>query len=109
MSKKESNPSPLLENKPPAPPPPPSIESIFPALDRADETIKKVFDDVENIKRKAQGLINRISDHFKDHHYFTKDDFESLLREEYLTEVRRNMPEDEGAPALDVDIDKDEK
>lgn len=49
-------------------------------------------------------LIKRINEHFKDHYYLTRDDLEQFEREEYQAEIRRNIPADEGAPALDIDI-----
>ena len=58
---------------------------------------------------KAYPVYQKILGHFKDHHYLTRADLEQFEREVYHDEVRRNMPEDEGAPALDVDIDKDKK
>ena len=64
-----------------------------------DKTLmhKKLGEEIER-------LMNKISDHFKDHHYFTKEDFELLFREEYQAEVRRNIPADEGASTLNIDI-----
>lgn len=53
-------------------------------------------------------LIGQINKHFENHAILTQDDFEKMLREEYNAEVRRNIPEDEGAPALNVDINKED-
>lgn len=46
-------------------------------------------------------IINRISEHFKNHHYLTKDDFEKLVKDaEHLNEVRRSLLEIEGEADL---------
>lgn len=55
-------------------------------------------------KTKAYRILKRIKEHFEDHYYFTVEDFEQFEREEYQAEVRRNLPEDEGAPALDIEF-----
>ena len=55
-------------------------------------------------KTKALKLLNKIKLHFLDHHYFTRADLEQFKREAYQAEIRRNMPEDEGAPVLDIDF-----
>lgn len=57
---------------------------------------------------KAYPVYQKIIEHFKDHHYLTRADLEQFEREVYQAEVRRNLPEDEGAPVLDVDIDKED-
>ena len=53
---------------------------------------------------KAQAILKKINYHFKDHQHFTRDDYDTIKREEYQAEVRRNMPEDEGAPALNIEF-----
>ncbi len=55
-------------------------------------------------KTKAYLILKKIKKHFEYHHYFTIDDLEQFEREVYQAEVRRNMPEDEGAPALDLEF-----
>lgn len=55
-------------------------------------------------KTKAYIILKKIEEHFKYHHYFTADDLEQFEREVYNAEVRHNMPEDEGAPVLDIDF-----
>ncbi len=57
---------------------------------------------------KAYPVYQKILEHFKDHHYLTRADLEQFEGEAYQDEVRRNLLEDEGAPALDVNIDKGE-
>ena len=42
-------------------------------------------------------IRKRIDEHFKDHHFLTKEDFKALLEdEEYLKEARRSLLELEG-------------
>ena len=53
---------------------------------------------------KAYSIYQKIVEHFKDHHYLTLDDLEQFNREAYRSEIRRNLPEDEGVPALDVEF-----
>ena len=55
-------------------------------------------------KTKAYLTLKKIKKHFEYHHYFTTDDLEQFEREVYQAEVRRKMPEDEGAPVLDLDF-----
>ena len=55
-------------------------------------------------KNKTQNIITEIHAHFEDHFILTQDDFELLLRKEYQAEIRRRIPEDEGAPVLDFDF-----
>lgn len=57
-----------------------------------------------NKAMKAYPIYQKIIEHFKDHHYLTHDDLEQFEREAYQAEIRHNMPEDEGALALDLDI-----
>ena len=52
----------------------------------------------------AQARIKNIDKHFSVHWYLTRDDYELMKRKVYQAEVRRNMPEDEGAPPLDVEF-----
>ncbi len=52
----------------------------------------------------AQARIKKIDEHFNVHWYLTRDDYELMKRKVYRAEVRRNMPEDEGAPALDIEF-----
>ena len=56
-------------------------------------------------KTKAYSIYQKIVEHFKDHHYLTLDDLEQFNREEYQSEIRRNLPVDEGASSLDVDFE----
>ena len=51
---------------------------------------------------KAYSIYQRIIEHFEDHYYLTLDDLEQWDREAYQAEIRRNLPEDEGTPVLDV-------
>ena len=55
-------------------------------------------------KTKAYSIYQKIVEHFKDHHYLTLDDLEQFNCEAYQAEIRRNLPEDEGAPVLDVEF-----
>ena len=55
-------------------------------------------------KTKACTIYQKIVEHFKDHHYLTRADLEQFEREAYQAEVRRNLPEDKGEPALDIEF-----
>ncbi len=53
---------------------------------------------------KEHVIYQKIVEHFKDHHYLTHADLEQFECEAYQAEIRRNLPEDEGEPALDIDF-----
>ena len=71
---------------------------------------EELLDEIERLRNldKAHRLpftirIKTINEHFKDHYYLTRDDYEIMQREEYQTEVRHNILEDEGIPLLKMD------
>ena len=53
---------------------------------------------------KTNAIHQKLVEHFEDHYYLTRDDFEQWDREAYQAEIRRNLPEDEGAPVLDLEF-----
>lgn len=96
MSKKQSN-SPPPPNRKPSPPPGP------PSLDGQDDKVPfKTHNLICRDLDKAQARIKKIDDHFKDHYYLTRDDYEQIQREEYQAEVRRGMLENEGIDEIAI-------
>ena len=72
--------------------------------DKGDKVPLKTYSLICRDLDKTQARIKQIDNHFKDHYYLTRDDYEIIQREEYLAEIRRNLPEDEGAPVLDIEF-----
>ena len=46
-------------------------------------------------KTKAYLMLQKIKEHFKDHHYFTADDLDQFEREIYCEDIRHGMLENE--------------
>ncbi len=69
---------------------------------RAEKWRKRVDEET-----KAKLMLKRIKEHFKFHHYFTKDDLEQFEREEYQAETRRGILESEGLADIAIIDGKD--